>query len=124
MMIVSGCGGSSTPRTDGDAGTDADTSEVADADNPADVHDAPGEDAHAIELDASVGCSSLTCGPGEVCVHEKGGVPDASQEDHCYLPSACDGVPTCDCVAGSHVSFRCGMTCWQLGDREFMCTGA
>lgn len=108
-MTVSACGGSSQQQGGDDAGNRTDTSDVVDA----------------IELDASASCSSITCGPGEICVHERGGIPDASLDDNCYpIPPGCGGVPTCACVSGLAASFICGMSCSQIGDREFMCMGA
>jgi hypothetical protein len=128
---VLGCSGGSSEQRSADGAADvadvadaadaADTTDATDVTDVTDVHDVNAHD--AIELDASVSCSSTTCGPGEVCVHENG-VPDAGLEDNCYpVPSACAGVPTCACVSGLNASFRCGMSCSQIGEREFMCMG-
>ncbi|HMF40301.1 MAG TPA: hypothetical protein VKQ32_06390 [Polyangia bacterium] len=102
-MTLSSCSSSSSQRSDG-------------------AVDVVARD--AIDFDASVGCASVTCGPGQVCIHERGGTDASPPEDNCYpLPASCAGVPTCACVSGLNASFRCGMSCRQIGDREFMCMG-
>ena len=130
--LFAGC---SSPADNRGDGAIADATDAVDATDARDVAtEAPVADVRAdrpadtsspdrVDLDAAVACDSMTCAAGEICVHEKGGVDASPVEDHCYaLPGGCDGVPSCTCITS--LSFRCGMTCQQLGEREFRCNGA
>ena len=125
--LFAGCGSAAAGRVD--AAAVVDTAEARDVATEAPATDVRADisqdtsSADRPELDAPVACASMTCAGGEICTHEKGGTDASPVEDHCYaLPSGCGGVPSCACITS--LSFRCGMTCQQTGEREFVCNGA
>jgi hypothetical protein len=76
-----------------------------------------GEDVDKPALEGPYACDTKSCSTGQICILETAGSqcqvnPDAGIDQYevlssaCVdLPTACDGVPSCDCVQGPGMCF-------------------
>jgi hypothetical protein len=98
-------------------GSDASAGDASDAPLDAPPEHVPVD---AVELDGPASCGDVTCGSGQICVAEHGGVDASPTTYACYdLPTSCDGQPSCACIQS--VSIGCGIRCVQHDGRQFGC---
>jgi hypothetical protein len=129
LVAVAACSGRPLHPTPAAADADA-TPDTREAGLPVDrqdhdVADAPRDLAF---LDGPIACGDRTCNAGEICLAQESGLAEHPARRYCTAPpSACAGVPSCECFVDASVVAGCSAryNCWPLGDdgRHFECGG-